>query len=113
MKEKGVFNVGLVLDNNVLDEVVVVGYGSQKKVNLTGSVAAMKVDETIASRTVTNVSSALSGMIPGLAVQQSTGMAGASNSKLLVRGLGTVNDADPLIVVDGMPDVDINRIDMN
>lgn len=113
VKEKGVFNVGLVLDNNVLDEVVVVGYGSQKKVNLTGSVAAMKVDETIASRTVTNVSSALSGMIPGLAVQQSTGMAGASNSKLLVRGLGTVNDADPLIVVDGMPDVDINRIDMN
>jgi len=73
----------------------------------------VKIDESMSSRTVTNVSSALSGMIPGLSVQQSTGMAGASNSKLLVRGLGTVNDSNPLIVVDGMPDVDINRIDMN
>lgn len=113
VKGNGPFSVGLREDNQMLDEVVVVGYGTQKKVNLTGSVAAVKIDESMSSRTVTNVSSALSGMIPGLSVQQSTGMAGASSSKLLVRGLGTVNDSNPLIVVDGMPDVDINRIDMN
>ena len=113
VKGKGPLNVSMAVDSKLLDEVVVVGYGTQKKVNLTGSVSAVKVDQTIASRTVTNVSSALSGMVPGLSVQQSTGMAGGSNSKLLVRGLGTVNNADPLIVVDGMPDVDINRIDMN
>lgn len=113
VKGSGPFNVGLKENNQMLEEVVVVGYGTQKKVNLTGSVAAVKIDEAMSSRTVTNVSSALSGMIPGLSVQQSTGMAGSSNSKLLVRGLGTVNDANPLIVVDGMPDVDINRIDMN
>lgn len=67
----------------------------------------------MASRTITNVSSALSGLIPGLSTQQTSGMAGGSNSTLLIRGLGTVNNANPLIVVDGMPDVDINRIDMN
>lgn len=107
------FTIKLAEDSEYLNEVVVVGYGTQKKVNLTGAVASVKVDETLSSRSVSNVSSALSGMIPGLAVQQSTGMAGANNSALLVRGLGTVNNSNPLIVVDGMPDVDINRIDMN
>lgn len=105
--------VRLAEDTRYLDEVVVVGYGTQKKVNLTGAVAAVRVDEKLSSRSVSNVSSALSGMIPGLSVQQSTGMAGANNSALLIRGLGTVNNASPLVVVDGMPDVDINRIDIN
>lgn len=113
VKNAGPYRVELMDDNQLLDEVVVVGYGTQKKVNLTGSVSAVKIDEKISSRTITNVSSALSGLVPGLSVQQSSGMAGGSDSKLLVRGLGTVNNADPLIVVDGMPDVDINRIDMN
>lgn len=113
VKNAGPYRIELKDDNQTLDEVVVVGYGTQKKVNMTGSVSAVKIDEKISSRTITNVSSALSGLVPGLSVQQSSGMAGGSNSKLLVRGLGTVNNSDPLIVVDGMPDVDINRIDMN
>ena len=73
-------------DTQIIDDVVVVGYGSQKKVNLTGAVSA---------------------------VSQNTAMSGKSGATLRVRGLGTTNNANPLIVVDGMPDVDINRLNMN
>jgi len=106
-------SIGLKSNTQMLDEYVVVGYGTQKKVNLTGSVGVVNVDEKMSSRSISNVSSALSGLVPGLTAQQSTGLAGASGAQLLIRGLGTVNNANPLIVVDGMPDVDINRIDMN
>jgi len=101
-------------DENVgVDEVVVVGYGTQKKVNLTGAVSAVKIDEKITSRTLSNVSSGLNGLIPGLAVNQNSGMAGKNDVSMVIRGLGTVNNASPLVVVDGMPDVDINRLNMN
>ncbi|QIP15527.1 TonB-dependent receptor [Spirosoma aureum] len=106
-------DVTLAPDIKTLNEVVVVGYGTQKKENLTGSVAAITIDEKISSRSLANVSSGLSGLVPGLSVQQSTGQAGRSGAALIIRGLGTVNNSGPLIVVDGMPDVDINRIDMN
>lgn len=96
-----------------LDEVVVVGYGTQKKVNLTGSVASVKIDEAVTSRSMSNVSSALQGLLPGLAVSQNSGMAGNNAADLMIRGLGTVNNAGPLIVVDGMPDVSLNRININ
>ena len=99
-------------DTQSLEEVVVVGYGIQRKVNLTGSVAAVTIDEKISSRSVSNVSSGLQGLIPGLQVSQSTSMAGKDGASLMIRGLGTVNNAAPLVVVDGMPDVDINRINM-
>ena len=115
IKLQGKTNVTVTLteDSKALDEVVVIGYGTQKKVNLTGSVAAVKIDETIASRSITNVSSSLSGLVPGLVVSQSTGFAGGDGASLKVRGLGSINNSDPLIVVDGMPDVDIKRINMN
>src|SRR5690606_6079576 len=106
-------NVNLESDSRGLEEVVVVGYGTQKKVNMTGAVSAVNIDEKIASRSLANVSSGLSGLIPGMAVTQSTGMAGRNNASLVIRGLGTVNNASPLIVVDGMPDVDINRVNMH
>jgi TonB-dependent starch-binding outer membrane protein SusC len=106
-------NVKMQADAKALEEVVVVGYGTQKKANLTGAVSAVTIDEKISSRAVANVSSGLSGLVPGLAATQSTGMAGRNSASLVIRGLGTVNNASPLVVVDGMPDVDINRIDMN
>lgn len=109
----GIYDAVLVEENLALDEVVVVGYGTQKKVNLTGAVSAVKIDNKITSRALTNVSSGMSGLITGLSVTQNTGMAGRDGASLLIRGLGTVNNASPLIVVDGMPDVDINRINMN
>lgn len=113
LKGKNHIVVTLSEDSQALDEVVVIGYGTQKKVNLTGSVSAVKIDENIASRSITNVSSSLSGLVPGLVVSQSTGFAGGDGASLKVRGLGSINNSDPLIVVDGMPDVDINRINMN
>jgi len=106
-------NVTLEYETSTLEEVVVVGYGTQKKVNLTGSVSAVKIDDKISSRTLTNVSSGLSGLVSGLEVTQSSGMAGNDGASLIIRGLGTINSASPLVVVDGMPDVDINRINMN
>lgn len=105
--------VSLKLNVSSLDDVVVVGYGSQKKVNLVGSVGMVTFDEKMTNRALPNVSSALSGMVPGLQAVQSSGMAGSNNASLLIRGLGTVNNASPLIVVDGMPDVNINRININ
>lgn len=96
-----------------LDEVVVVGYGTQRKENLTGAVATLQIDEKITSRALTNLSSALSGQLPGLAISQNSGMAGRNDMSILIRGLGTVNNASPLIVVDGMPDVDMNRLNIN
>src|SRR5690606_3883486 len=96
-----------------MDEIVVVGYGTQKKINMTGAVATVNFDERTTNRTLTNVSSALSGVLPGLAVNQNSGMAGQNTGVMKIRGLGTVNDSNPLIVVDGMPDTDINLLNLN
>lgn len=111
--ERSAIDISMSLDVTTLNEVVVVGYGTQEKVNMTGAVSAIKIDEKITSRALSNVSTGLSGLVPGLAVAQSTGMAGSNDAELIIRGLGTVNNSNPLIVVDGMPDVDINRLNMN
>lgn len=100
-------------ETSKLNEVVVVGYGTQKKGNIIGAVASAKFDETVSSRGLSNASSALQGLLPGLAVTQSSGMAGNNAAELMIRGLGTVNNAGPLIVVDGMPDVNMNRVNVN
>ena len=110
---RATINITLVSDSRVLSDVVVVGYGRQKKVNLVGAVATVNVDEKLTSRSLPNVSSGLSGLVPGLAATQASGMAGRNNATLLIRGLGTVNNSSPLVVVDGIPDVDINRVNIN
>ncbi len=110
---KTVINVVLAEETIGVDEVVVIGYGTQKKVNLTGAVASVKIDESIASRALTNVSSGLAGLVSGLTVTQNSGLAGSDGAILRIRGLGSPNNSNPLIVVDGMPDVDINKININ
>ncbi|MGV8096581.1 MAG: SusC/RagA family TonB-linked outer membrane protein [Mangrovibacterium sp.] len=110
---KTTFMVQMEEETVGLEEVVAIGYGVQKKVNLTGAVSAVRIDEKLTSRSLPNVSSMMQGLVPGLAVNQNSGMAGNNEATLLIRGLGTVNNANPLIVVDGLPDVDINRINMN
>ena len=107
------YNVTLKLKVLNMSDVVVVGYGRQKKVNLVGAVGTVNVDEKITTRSVPNVSAGLSGLVPGLAAVQNSGMAGRNGATLLIRGLGTVNNSSPLVVVDGMPDIDINRINVN
>lgn len=110
---KNVSVVVLEPQANGLNEVVVVGFGTQKKADVLGAVASVKFDQTITSRGLSNISSALQGLLPGLAVNQNSGMAGNNAAELMIRGLGTVNNAGPLIVVDGMPDVSLNRINVN
>jgi TonB-linked SusC/RagA family outer membrane protein len=107
------YNINLKPKINSLSDVVVVGYGRQKKVNLVGAVATINVDEKITGRPLPNITSGLSGLVPGLSATQSTGMAGRNGAILLIRGLGTSNNSNPLVVVDGMPDVDINRVNVN
>ncbi|MDR0995691.1 MAG: SusC/RagA family TonB-linked outer membrane protein, partial [Tannerella sp.] len=93
-----------------LQEVVVVGYGTQKRVNLTGSVSTVDVSKTLEARPEADLSKALQGAVPGLTVLNSTGALGAE-PVLTIRGTGTLsNDAKsaPLIVVDGVPMDDIS-----
>lgn len=110
---KSSLNIILKEDTEILDEVVVVGYGVQKKVNLTGAVASVQFDDKVTSRSLTNSSSALAGMVPGLTVIQSSSQPGRDGADLKIRGIGTVNNANPLVVVDGVPDIDINRLNVN
>lgn len=111
--ERNEYSISLKQKVISMTDVVVVGYGRQRKVNLVGAVSTVTVDEKITGRAVPNVSAGLSGLVPGLAATQSSGMAGRNGAELLIRGLGTVNNSSPLVVVDGMPDVDINRVNVN
>ncbi|KAA9356180.1 SusC/RagA family TonB-linked outer membrane protein [Larkinella humicola] len=94
-------NVTMAPDMQALSEVVVVGYGTQKKVNLTGSVATVSA-KSIESRPVTNVSSSLAGLAPGVFVRQSSGKPGADGATIRIRGTGTLNNSDALVIIDGV-----------
>lgn len=86
---------------SVLNQVVVVGYGSQKKVNLTGSVATIS-SKSIENRPVTNVSSSLAGLAAGVYVRQGSGQPGQDGATIRIRGTGTLSNADALVLVDGI-----------
>ena len=107
---RSVVNVTLTTEALALDEVVVVGYGTQKKVNVIGSVATISTAEITASPTNT-VSAALGGRLPGLVVQQTTGEPGRDDADLLIRGQNTLGNNSVLIVVDGVPGRDMNSIE--
>ncbi len=94
-------NVCLREDSEFLEEVVVVGYGTQKKVNLTGSVS-MVGSEDISARPISSVASGLQGLLPGVTVVNPSGQPGESNSTIRVRGIGTIGNANPLILIDGV-----------
>lgn len=98
------FKVILKEDNNALDEVVVVGYGTQKKATLTGAVEQIG-SQVLESRAITNVGAALQGATPGLVVTRSSSRPGNEGLKFQVRGLTSINadGGSPLIVIDGVP----------
>ena len=102
VKAKG--NIAIVLkdDSQTLDELVVVGYGVQKKENLTGAVASMNA-EKLATRPVSSLSSALAGEMAGVTAVQTSGAPGGQNASITVRGQNSVNAASPLVIVDGVP----------
>ncbi len=96
------YNIILKDDTKTLDEVVVVAYGTQKKVNLTGSVSSVNMGEMINGRPITNVSKGLAGMVAGVQVTSSSNRPGNDNSSILIRGQGTLNNAAPLVIIDGI-----------
>lgn len=109
---QSVLDIRMMSDNELLDEVVVVGYGSQKKVNLTGSVATVNFDDKTLSRPVTTLASTLSGMVAGLNVMQISSKPNSESSTLRIRGTGTLNDSAPLVLVDGM-EMSLNNVNPN
>ena len=95
-----IINVVLQEDTKALDEVVVIGYGVQKKADLTGSVANVNA-EKLNTQSNANIGQALQGRIAGVDIVSQGGNPGAS-AKIMVRGIGTLNNASPLYIVDGM-----------
>jgi TonB-linked SusC/RagA family outer membrane protein len=95
------YTVSLTESSATLSEVVVVGYGTQKKVNLTGSVATV-TSKNIEGRPVTNVSSSLAGLAPGVFVRQGSGKPGSDGATIRIRGTGTLNNSDALVIIDGV-----------
>lgn len=104
------YEIVLHTGQSQLDEVVVVGYSTQKKVDLTGAVASVNV-KALGDRPITNATSALAGLAAGLSVSNTGGNTpGYESQSILVRGQGTLNNAAPLVVVDGMTGIAISDV---
>ncbi len=108
-----VVNITLREDSQMLDDVVVVGFGTQKKANLTGAVSTIKGEDMI-TRPLANTASMLQGQVPGLQVIQSTGQPGEENVSFRIRGYGSFSSAGtaPLVLINGV-EGDISRLDPN
>lgn len=106
---KAVINVTLEEDVEFLDDVVVVGYGVQKKATLTGSISAVNGDE-LKKVSTTNLSNTLAGKTAGVIANTRSGEPGNDSASILIRGKGTLGDTSPLIVVDGIADRSFSRL---
>ena len=102
-------------DTELLDEVIVVGYGTQKKASSVGSITATKGDDLLRVANVNTISEALQGQMPGVVSINSTSKPGAAAADIFIRGKSTWGDASPLVLVDGIErdfnDVDVNEIE--
>lgn len=112
VSKTGTTNVTLHASSTMLDDVVVVGYGTQRKINLTGAVQSIDGSE-LTKRSLSSISNALQGAVPGLTAIQSSGQPGADNASLTIRGKGSLNSSSsPLVLIDGV-EGDMNRIDLS
>lgn len=108
--------VVLQVDAELLEEVVVVGYGTQKKANLTGAVSTVDVNEAVASRPVTDIAKALQGVSPGLIITNNLGGVGTESTIRLRGSVGSINatgGTSPLVLVDGVEVPSLNLINPN
>lgn len=103
-------NVTLEIEAVGLDEVIAIGYGTQKRTTVTGAVSIMK-GETIEKTPVSNISNALGGKMAGVTVRGQGGEPGDDNSEIFIRGVATTGVNAPLIVIDGIIRSNINQID--
>lgn len=104
--------ITLSLQNASLNDVVVIGYGSKKKVNYTGAVSTVNGKELVQAP-VANISNSLTGRLSGLIAVQRNGEPGQDGSNLLIRGVSTTGDNSPLVVIDGIPRGDFSQMDPN
>ncbi len=109
---KTTINVTLEEDAIGLEEVVAIGYGTQKKATITGSIATVKGAD-LSKVPVTNMSNAMIGRLPGITSVQRSGEPGSDGSTILIRGKNTLGNNSPLVVVDGIPGRSLDRIDPN
>ena len=113
VETQNTINIVLSEDRGMLDEVVVVGYGVQKKINTTGAIATMETKELIQSP-VANISNSMVGRVPGLFAMLTSGEPGYDASKLMIRGIGTFSgNTEPLVLVDGIEVSNYNSLDPN
>jgi TonB-linked SusC/RagA family outer membrane protein len=110
----GRMQIDVVLEEDVteLDEIVVVGYGTQKKVTLTGSVVSTKGDAIVKSQTP-NVVNSLTGILPGVVINSRNGEPGREDPTIYIRGRSTTGNADPLIIIDGVERGNLGLINPN
>lgn len=106
------FNIQLSEDTKILEEVVVVGYGTRKKETLTGSVVAVS-GKDIAQSPAADVSASMAGRLPGLIVNARAGDPGAPDTQFFVRGRGTIGDNSALVIIDGVERGDIGKLNPN
>ena len=106
---KNFLKVVLEEGDHSLDVVVVVGYGSQKKVTVTGAVASVQTAE-LTQNSAANLSTALAGRLPGLTALQTSGQPGVDDVAIYLRGVSTTNGQSPLILIDGVPREDIGSV---
>lgn len=109
VNRKKVLTITLKEDTEMLDEVVVVGYGTQKKATLTGSVSSVGGDD-IKKMSPVNITNTLAGKTAGVIANTRTGEPGEDNADILIRGKGTLGSTSPLIVVDGVADRSFGRL---
>lgn len=109
--DREVINVTLRPDLQSLDEVVVVGYGTVKKSDLTGAVASVKAED-LTTEGLNTVAKALQGKVAGVTIESAGGDPGVG-TRILVRGVGSLNNNNPLYLVDGVPVPGINNISPN
>ena len=110
--KNGELKVVLKEDTETLEEVVVVGYGTQKKANLSGSVSSVD-SEQLQNRPIQNVSSGLQGLMPGVTITGTNGAPGMDSGNIRVRGTGTLNSASPYILIDGVESETMGDLDPN
>lgn len=99
-------------DVNVLNEVVVTGLSEERKLNSISSIAQVKLSANVVNKPITSLSQALQGGVTGISVSQSSGLPGGDAAAVKIRGVSTLGNSDPLVLVDGIP-MDMNNLDPN
>ncbi len=108
---RSVVDVVLGSDVSQLSEIIVTGYGSQRRANLTGAVGLVSARE-LEARPITNATQALQGQVAGVWVNQNSGEPGNDDAVIRIRGIGTLNNANPLVLIDGI-EAPLNNVDPN